>query len=159
METTAAEPGQGWLCMCLCPGGLKNKEEARRASRPWEQREAAAVRMSQAVSVSLGTGKRAGWAVLVSLLSALCRCCLRVTVHVGLQQPPLSKEQAPKLPAKAQAMFYHNFCQRFVFHLFGVQQQEQGRKLPPPLEKLTLDPKQRVGRGGIHPLWFAFLCL
>lgn len=58
METTAAEPGQGWLCMCLCPGGLKNKEEARRASRPWEQREAAAVKMSQAVSVSLGTGEK-----------------------------------------------------------------------------------------------------
>lgn len=44
--------------MCLCPGGLKNKAEARRASRPWEQREAAAVKMSQAVSVSLGTGEK-----------------------------------------------------------------------------------------------------
>lgn len=55
METTAAEPGQGWLCMCLCPGGLKNKEEARRASRPWEQKKTAAVKMSQALSVSLGT--------------------------------------------------------------------------------------------------------
>lgn len=40
-----------------------------------------------------------------------------------------------------------------------MQQQEQGRKLPLPLEKLTLDPKQRAGQGGIHPLWFAFLCL
>lgn len=57
METTTAEPGLGWLCMCLCPGGLKNKEEARRASRPWEQKEAAAVKMSQALSISLGTGK------------------------------------------------------------------------------------------------------
>lgn len=89
--------------------------------------------------------------MLVSLLSALCRRCLGVTVHVGLQQPPLSKEQAPKLPAKAQAMFCHNFCQRFAFHLFGVQQQEQGRKLSLPLEKLTLDPKQHAGQGGTHP--------
>lgn len=43
--------------MCLCPGGLKNKEEARRVSRPWEQKEAASVKTSQALSVSLGTGE------------------------------------------------------------------------------------------------------
>lgn len=73
METTTAEPGQGWLCMCLCPGGLKNKEEARRASRPWEQREAAAVKMSQAVSVSLGTGEQS-WVGSAGFTSQLPWC-------------------------------------------------------------------------------------
>lgn len=119
-----AELGQGWLCMCLCPGGLKNKVEAGRVSRPWEQREAAAVKMSQALSISLGTREESwvGSDGFTSLLFVqMLPCCY---VHVGLQQPPLRKEQTPKLPREIQAVLCHNSCQRFVFHLFGMQQQD-----------------------------------
>lgn len=73
-------------------------------------------------------------------------------VHVGLQQPPLSKEQTPELPRKTQTTLRHNFCQKFVFHLFGMRQQEQGKKLPLPLEELTLALQQHAGQGGIQPL-------
>lgn len=45
-------------------------------------------------------------------------------------------------------MLHHAFCQRFAFHSFGMQQQEQDKKLLLPLEELTLAlHKMRVWEG------------
>lgn len=40
-----------------------------------------------------------------------------------------------------------------------MQQQEQIKKLPLPLEELTLALQKHAGQGRIQPLWIAFVCL
>lgn len=74
-----------------------------------------------------------------------------------MQQPPLSMEQTTRLLRKTQDVSHHVFCQRFAFHLLGMQQQEQGEKPPLPLEELIHAPYQNTGQGGTQHLRAASL--
>lgn len=55
-----------------------------------------------------------------------------VTVHIRLQQFPLSMGQTPVLLRKPSL---HRVCQRFALHNFVMQQQGEGKKFPLPLEE------------------------
>lgn len=59
--------------------------------------------------------------------------CFAVTVHIRLQRFPLSTVQTPMLLGKPSL---HSVCQRFALHNFGMQQQDEGKKFPLPLEEL-----------------------